>query len=84
MVDYDMYRELDPDRHGRGSEELEDEPLAGEIIDIQGDQPPSEHFMLLLPPDIKAFGLHDKRWSKSIFFLDTSSIQTRVLTQVIP
>jgi hypothetical protein len=77
MVDYDMYRELEQGRHARDSEEPQEEPHPKDIIDIQGDQLPSEHFMLLLPPEIKAFGLHDKRWSKSFFLLEVPPIRRR-------
>lgn len=68
MVDYDMYRELEHDRHARASAEPPtDEGNDEDIIDVDKDGPPDESFLLLLPLDLKGFGLHDKRWSRCPF-----------------
>jgi hypothetical protein len=77
MVDYQMYQELEKDHeeHNRGkdasgnanedaSQESEVEEIEDEKVDVASTEPPGDPFLLLLPPMIKGFGLHDKRWSK--------------------
>lgn len=43
-----------------------------ETVDINQDCLPDEDFVILLPPKILGFGLHDKKWSKG--FLRHSTI----------
>lgn len=63
MIDMNAYREL----HGDGSPTYTrsvQEPFDLKLI--VGDEPPPGHFLLLLPPTIKGFGFHDKKWSMYI------------------
>ncbi|KAF4426998.1 ATPase family AAA domain-containing protein FIGL1 [Colletotrichum fructicola] len=60
MIDMEMYKNLHSD-----DEKHEDSPksirtLAFEIM--CRDEPPSDSFLLLLPPTVPGFGMHDKKW----------------------
>lgn len=61
-----MYRELEQDRNARESAEPHQNNDRDIIDVVDHDDPPDETFILLLPPEIKGFGLHDKRWSTLI------------------
>jgi hypothetical protein len=32
--------------------------------DVEDEEPPEDHFLLLLPATIRGFGFHDKKWRK--------------------
>jgi|SRR5437667_1267924 len=59
MVDILTYRDLHQDKNARQpADDASDlEPGA-----MEQDDPPPEPFVLLLPPKIMGFGLHDKKW----------------------
>jgi len=56
MIDMHTYRQMHPDSI---EEHEEKETLPADI-----DSPPNEDFLLLLPPTIRGYGFHDKKWSK--------------------
>ena len=62
MVDIATYRELHSKEHDR-TPGLRDD-LGEEAMGR--DETPSGPFVMLLPPKILGFGLHDKKWSKSV------------------
>lgn len=64
MVDYDMYRELEHDRHEQVTQRLFEDGVGDNGNDMEHIDVSQEPYIFLLPPDIKAFGLHDKRWSE--------------------
>lgn len=35
-------------------------------VDMEQPEPPDEDFAIMAPPQIRGFGMHDKRWSTSI------------------
>ena len=60
MVDMGMYRELHEKESTTSGAEAANDDL------INQPTPPDDPFILLLPPKILGFGLHDKKW-KSLF-----------------
>jgi len=58
MVDMLAYRDLSPDQNMNPDIDLK--VLGAEFLDSDG--PPSDPFVLLLPPRVKGFGFHDKKW----------------------
>ncbi|KAH6890682.1 P-loop containing nucleoside triphosphate hydrolase protein [Thelonectria olida] len=61
MLDYEGYREVhqtDGDNEIRRQGQSDDLP---ETL-LGRDEPPDDPFLLLLPPRIHGFGLHDKKW----------------------
>lgn len=65
MVDMSAYRTLhadkipapDPDRENLNS------------FAMAHEEPPDDPFVLLLPPSVKGFGFHDKKWSELKVYL---------------
>ncbi|KAK1598343.1 uncharacterized protein LY79DRAFT_286389 [Colletotrichum navitas] len=60
MVDMEMYNTL----HS-SDDEQEEAPTSTQTLAYEvmcRDEPPSGHFLLLLPPTILGFGMHDKKW----------------------
>lgn len=68
MVDPATYHALhgtdDKDGTVRRGRVLEEEKMK-DLIPPDSDDDAGDSFALLLPPEVHAFGLHDKKWSKS-------------------
>lgn len=62
MIDMEMYKTLhsDDDKHEESPKSTQ--TLAYEIM--CRDEPPSESFLLLLPPTVPGFCMNDKKWSE--------------------
>lgn len=60
MIDLRAYNEL----HGEPDDVSEDGDEEPHTVLREQDDPPPGPFLLLLPPTIKAFRFHDKKWSK--------------------
>jgi hypothetical protein len=58
MVDTKTYKMM----HGSTGDTSKRDEL--EEREMDGENPPEEPFILLLPATIKGFGLHNKKWSK--------------------
>lgn len=60
MIDMEAYHTLHPDdnKQPRGEDDLDS-------VATLSDEPPAEPFSLLLPPKIKGYGLHNKKWGTS-------------------
>ncbi|KAL2170510.1 hypothetical protein VTG60DRAFT_4796 [Thermothelomyces hinnuleus] len=59
MIDMATYKELHAKEQQYGAAESRDD-LGKEAI--ESDTPPQDPFVLLLPPKILGYGLHDKKW----------------------
>lgn len=60
MIDMRTYQEMHQN-------EPEPNPHVGEARPMTAEKP-DKTFLLLLPPTVLGFGLHDKKWSKSAQF----------------
>src|ERR1041385_7371433 len=66
MVDASVYKQL----HTK-NEDGEEQPDSGNgMIDLDAPEPPHPNFVLLLPPTVRAFGFHDKKWSTHLLQLE--------------
>jgi hypothetical protein len=57
MVDIGTYRQMHPDAISVHEE--------SDVIRVDGITPPEGSFLFILPPTIRGYGFHDKKWSKS-------------------
>jgi hypothetical protein len=69
MVDMATYRELHSKEEVQTAVAQDD---LGEGV-MSSSEPPDDPFVLLLPPRIRGFGLHDKKWSKQSIVLSFSA-----------
>ena len=58
MVDMTTYKLM------HGEEEVDPERTELRHDETQGEEIPTEPFVLLLPATVKGFGLHNKKWSR--------------------
>jgi hypothetical protein len=58
MIDMNMYRQM----HANEAQTSQEDNLGPAAFD--GEQPPSETFLLLLQTTIPGFGFQDKKWSE--------------------
>jgi len=63
MIDTAMYKQLDAGDTERPEPENDLDQQT-----MESEKPPADPFILLLPATIRGYGLHDKKWSKSIPF----------------
>lgn len=63
MVDDATFRRL----HGGGTDSL---AQGGDLSEeaMNSESPPDDPFLLLLPANIRGYGMHDKQWSTYDFF----------------
>lgn len=63
MIDMETHRELH-------SETPRPDPAPHDLSDeaMNAEKPPGTPFLLLLPPTILGFHMHDKKWSKCSIF----------------
>lgn len=66
MIDMQTYNLIHPD-NDEESHQADILPWTGDLTPEQMHRadPPPGNFLLLLPPTIKAFRFHDRRWSTS-------------------
>jgi len=57
MVDAEAFKLM----HGRDDDPITQSELS--IDELKSDKPPSDAFTLMLPPTIKGYGFHNKKWS---------------------
>lgn len=62
MIDMEMYKTLHSDDDKQEDSPKSTQTLAYEIL--CRDEPPCDNFLLLLPPTLLGFGMHDKKWSE--------------------
>jgi hypothetical protein len=61
MIDHAMYRRMH--KQETNPELLMNNSTAPEQLDLTGEkEPPAEPFLVLLPPTIRGYGFHDKKW----------------------
>lgn len=71
MIDMNTYNDL----HEENAELKNDGESELDEDQMNADAPPSEEFTLQLPDRVRGFGLHDKKWSKTVFYsLDFPSL----------
>jgi len=57
MVDAEAWKLM----HGRDNDPTTQSELSSE--ELENDEPPGGAFTLMLPPTIKGYGFHNKKWS---------------------
>ena len=57
MIDAEAFKLM----HGRDDDPITQSELSSD--EYKSDKPPSNAFTLLLPPTIKGYGFHNKKWS---------------------
>jgi hypothetical protein len=66
MVDTETYKLM----HSSDDEQISHSEISEETL--KAANPPEGSFALMLPPTIRGFGFHNKKWSTPSYSLDTT------------